>query len=97
MLFRSVGSVVLSLSDIYLILDVSSCSVKGFGVFYLLQDMDYIVSDFAEFARRDAQRVRCVSKAIRAAIGRLRFRAFPFFMVPDVVFFQKHVRITPPF
>ena len=49
-------NVVGSLSDIYLILDVSSCSVKGFGVFYLPQDMAYIVSDFAEFARRVSRR-----------------------------------------
>ena len=59
---NAVGSVVLSLSDIYLILDVNACSVKGFGVCHLPQDMGFIVSDFAEFARRES----------RAAIGRLR-------------------------
>jgi len=40
---NAVGSVVLSLSDIYLVLDVNSCSVKGFGVFYLPQDIGFIV------------------------------------------------------
>jgi len=50
---NAVGSVGGSLSDIYLVLGVNACSVKGFGVYYLLQDMAYIISDFAEFARRE--------------------------------------------
>ena len=53
---NAVGSVGLSLSDIYLIFDVNACSVKGFGVCSLPQDMTFIVSDFAEFARRESRR-----------------------------------------
>ena len=80
---NAVGSVVLSLSDIYFGFDVNACSVKVLDVFHLLQDMVYVISDFAEFARRES----------RAAIGRWRFRVFPFFIVPCVAFFKKHVRI----
>ena len=71
---NAVGSVVLSLSDIYLVFDVNACSVKGFGIFYLPQDMGFIVSDFAEFARRVSRRT-CAAQS-RAAIGKLRFSRY---------------------